>query len=41
MYENIKTYVVFKISITINLKERLAYLDVLEYMERIQSEAGK
>ncbi len=38
IYENVKTYVVYKISITTNLKERLAYLDVLDYMEKIQTE---
>ncbi|HBE79610.1 MAG TPA: hypothetical protein DDW65_17810 [Firmicutes bacterium] len=39
IYEDIKNYVVFKISITTNLNDRLAYLDVLDYMERIQLEA--
>jgi hypothetical protein len=41
IFENIKNYVVFKISITTDLKERMAYLDVLDYMERIQLEAKK
>lgn len=41
IYENIKNYVVFKVSIITNLKDRLAYLDVLDYMERIQLEASK
>ena len=35
IYENIKNYVVFKISITNNPQERLAYLDVLEYIDHI------
>ena len=41
IYENIKNYVVFKISIITNLKDRLAYLDVLDHMERIQLESKK
>lgn len=41
IYENIKSYVVFKISIITTLKDRLAYLDVLDYMEKIQLEAKK
>lgn len=41
IYENIKNYLVFKISVTTNLNDRLAYLDILDYMGRIQSEAGK
>lgn len=35
IYEDIKNYVVFKISITTNLNDRLAYLDVLDYMEKV------
>lgn len=38
IYENTKSYLVFKISITTNLIERLAYLDVLNYLERIEFE---
>lgn len=41
IFENIKTYVVFKISITSSLKERLAYLDVFDYMEQIHTEIKK
>ncbi len=40
-YENIKNYIVFKISITTNPNSRLAYLDVLDYMEHAQLEAVK
>jgi hypothetical protein len=36
IYENAKNYLVFKISITTNLQERLAYLNVLDYMEQVQ-----
>jgi hypothetical protein len=35
IYEDIKNYVVFKISITTNLNNRLAYLDVLDYLEKV------
>jgi hypothetical protein len=38
LYENVISYLVFKISIITDLKERLAYLDVKDYMERIQLE---
>jgi hypothetical protein len=41
LYENVKNYLVFKISIITDLKERLIYLDVKEYMEQIQLEAKK
>lgn len=39
--ENIKNYLVFRISITVNLNDRLAYLDVLDYVERIQLKQKK
>jgi hypothetical protein len=35
IYEDIKNYIVFKISITTNLNNRLAYLDVLDYLEKV------
>lgn len=38
IYENVKEYLVFKISITKDLTERKIYLDILNYMERIQLE---
>lgn len=38
LYENVISYLVFKISIINDLKERLAYLDVKDYMEKIQLE---
>ena len=41
IYESIKNYVVFKISITSNRNDRLAYLDVLDYLERVQLETMK
>lgn len=41
IYENVKNYLVFKISITSNFNERLVYLDVLDYMGRIKLEASK
>lgn len=41
LYENVKNYLVFKISIITDLKERLAYLDIKEYMDQIQLEAKK
>lgn len=41
IYENVKEYLVFKISITQDLTERMIYLDVLNYMERIQREVKK
>lgn len=41
LYENVISYLVFKISIVTDLKERLAYLDVKDYMERIQLEQKK
>jgi len=41
IHENTKSYLVFKISITTNLIERLAYLDVLNYLERIELEWDK
>ncbi len=34
IYEDIKNYVVFKNSITTNSNARLAYMDVLDYMEK-------
>lgn len=37
--ENIQNYLVFRISITTNLNERLAYLDIFDHLERIQLEA--
>lgn len=40
LYESIKNYLVFKISVTTSLNERLSYLDVLDYMERLQREAN-
>ncbi len=39
IFENIKNFLVFKISVTHNLNDRLAYLDILDYMGRIQLEA--
>lgn len=41
IYEDVKNYLVFRISVTTDLTERLAYLDVLDYMRRIQLEAKK
>lgn len=41
IYEDVKNYLVFRISVTTDLTERLVYLDVLEYMRRIQLEAKK
>lgn len=41
LYENVIRYLVFKISITTDLKERLAYLDVKDYMEQILAEQKK
>ncbi len=41
IYENTKNYIVFKISIVTNPNSRLAYLDVLDYMEHVQLEAVK
>lgn len=41
LYENVINYLVFKISIISDLKERLTYLDVKEYMEQIQLEAKR
>lgn len=41
IYENVKEYLVFKISITTDLKERVAYFDVLEYMEQVQLKVNK
>lgn len=41
IYENIRNYLVFRISVTNNLNERLAYLDILEYAERIRLETRK
>lgn len=41
LYENVKNYLVFKISVITDLKERLIYLDLKEYMEQIQLEAKK
>lgn len=40
LYESIKNYLVFKISVTTGLNERLGYLDVLNHMERLQQEAN-
>ncbi|HOJ78541.1 MAG TPA: hypothetical protein PLZ08_10825 [Bacillota bacterium] len=41
IYENIKNYLAFKISVTLNAQERLVYMDILDYMERTQVEASK
>lgn len=41
LYENVISYLVFKISIISDLKERLAYLDVKDYMEKIQLECKR
>jgi hypothetical protein len=41
IYERIKYYLVFRISVTTNINERIAYLDILNYIERIQKEDGK
>jgi hypothetical protein len=41
LYENVKNYLVFKISVITDIQERLAYLDVKEYMEQVQLETKK
>lgn len=41
IYENVKNYLVFRISVTTKLDERLIYLDVLDYMGRLQLELNK
>lgn len=41
IYENVKNYLVFKISITRDIKDRMVYMDILDYMERVQLEANK
>lgn len=39
--ENIKNYLVFRISVTPKLSERLVYLDVLDFVGRISLEVNK
>lgn len=39
--ENIKCYLVFRISVATSLNERMAYLDIFKYMEQIRLEANK
>lgn len=41
IYENVKNYLVFRISVTTKLNERLIYLDILDYMRRLQFEINK
>lgn len=41
IFENIKNYLVFRISVTPKLSERLIYLDVLDFVGRISLEVNK